>query len=72
MLEATDPTTFADGVLALLDAFTEQGLRQSHHARDGRPWPWPDSRSTDWIYLLNLRSRVGDHRPHPELRDAAS
>lgn len=53
MLDATDPTTFADAVLALLAMFTEQGLGQSHPARDGWPWSWPDSRSTDWIHTFD-------------------
>ncbi|MFI7676441.1 hypothetical protein [Actinophytocola sp. NPDC049390] len=53
MLEATDPMTFADAVLDLLDVFTGEGLGQSHHPSDGWPWSWPDSRSTDWVYTFN-------------------
>ena len=52
MLEATDPTTFADAVLDLLDAFADEGHGHSHHPRDGWPWPWPDSRATVWVYTF--------------------
>lgn len=52
MLEATDPTTFADAVLDLLDVFADEGLGRSHHPRDGWPWSWPDSRGTVWVYTF--------------------
>lgn len=82
MLEATDPATFADAVLALLDVFPGQGLGQSHHARDGWPWAWPDSRSTDWVYLFDrgcawvitgrIWSYVMPRVDHPPRRSAAT
>lgn len=82
MLEATDPTTFADAVLDLLDVFTQQNLGQSHHPRDGWPWSWPDSRSTDWIYLFDrgrawvITGRIWSYAmprvDHPPQRPAAT
>ncbi|PRY29215.1 hypothetical protein [Umezawaea tangerina] len=53
LLEATDPATFADAVLDLLAVFTERGLGRSHHPRDGWPWSWPHSCTTDWGYIFD-------------------
>jgi hypothetical protein len=53
MLEATDPVTFNDAVLDLLDVWTDENLGHGYHPRDGWPWLWPDSRETDWVFTFD-------------------
>lgn len=49
MLEATDPITFTDAVLDLLEIWNDEDLGHSYRPTDGWPWPWPDSGDTDWV-----------------------
>jgi hypothetical protein len=52
MLAATDPVTFADAVLDLLDVWADENLGHGYYTRDGWPWLWPDSRETDWVFTF--------------------
>lgn len=52
LLEATNPITFADAVITLLDMWPDEGHGYGHHPRDGWPWLWPDSRTTDWVFTF--------------------
>lgn len=63
-LAATDPYTYADAVIDLLDVWADEGLGHGYHPRDGWPWPWPDSRLTDWVYTFD----TGAVRIRPPLR----
>jgi hypothetical protein len=57
MLETTDPMTFADAVLDLLDIWNDENLGHGYPPDQGWPWLWPDSGDTDWIYTF-ARGRV--------------
>lgn len=79
-LAASDPCTYADAVMDLLDVWADEGLGHVHHPRDGWPWPWPDSRLTDWVYTFDsgaVRIRPplrqpADHRTGPHWEGAAT
>jgi hypothetical protein len=69
LLAAVDPVSYADAVAALLDAWNDDGLGRGHPPRDGWPWPWPDSRHTDWVYAFHA-GRVWITTGRAWLRDA--
>jgi hypothetical protein len=52
LLDATDPFTYADAVTDLLAVWGDEDLGHGYHARDGWPWPWPDSWTTDWVFAF--------------------
>lgn len=52
LLAATDPLTHADAVADLLDYWPDEDLGHGYHPRDGWPWLWPDSRTTDWVFAF--------------------
>lgn len=52
LLDATDPFTYADAVTDLLHVWVDEDLGHGYHCRDGWPWLWPDSRTTDWVFAF--------------------